>query len=112
MNIAEEEARKKWCPFASSAYFARDVDVRGVIAANRIGNDFDREARDLPETPIGMCPCIASKCMAWRRAPADSLLNTVNEDDYQRYLKGEIVKKDIRKNYTHGHCGLAGPVSP
>ncbi len=61
--MTEEEAKKKWCPLARTA-FLEDSDSRGIAMAAINRDYFGR--------PNSACRCIASECMAWQRLRGDS----------------------------------------
>lgn len=54
MILTEQEAVRKWCPFARTYEFPLDNDKRPV-SVNRTGDG----------VPDMACYCIASGCMAW-----------------------------------------------
>jgi hypothetical protein len=51
--MTEEEAIKKWCPFAIQT-------ITGPASYNRFG-----DPKNVNVIPIG-CMCLASKCMVWK----------------------------------------------
>jgi len=105
MTLTEEEARKKWCPFARvpSAIGMNGSAVSGTPAINR--------------APHVEVTCIASECMAWRwHGPAFEHMETRegepapigwNADPEQHVFRGKIGWRRPRLNRT-GYCGLAG----
>lgn len=134
MQVTEEEAKAKWCPFA------RTLDHQGnsglyefpvVAAVNREVGDFDKGDN---ETVVifGRHRCIASACMAWRRGPtswpqfhaADNTVATdepsrpagvspdwewkpYSDDDHEQNA-GWLEPKASAKARQPGFCGLAG----
>jgi len=78
--LTEEEAKKKWCPFAREP--AETADGSGV-AVNRLPQ---QDAQPF------VTPCLASGCMAWRWGLEDG------DDDWGH----------LQPSKTHGYCGLAG----
>jgi hypothetical protein len=99
--LTEEEARKKWCPYART--LEQDVAFNPVsekweatfAGVNRSVQDSDRHR------------CIASGCMAWRFEP-----------DRWRHKRGGEEWTETRETNgyggrglklpTSGYCGLAG----
>lgn len=88
--MTEEEARKKWCPFARViAGEMRDgfmKPLRDVAPHNRV-QEAGSEADD--PTWHQTHNCIASECMAWRWV-----------EEFEPYVGN--------KPSTKGYCGLAG----
>ncbi len=59
--MTEDEAKKRWCPFARTYSYSLDGATGVTTAAasiNRLGLGPDRD-----------CLCLASGCMAWRLDP-------------------------------------------
>ena len=54
--MTEDDARKRWCPFARTYHQEENEDVIAVVTVNR-GRD---------GAPDAWCLCLASHCMAWR----------------------------------------------
>ena len=92
--MTEDEARKKWCPFARVAAPA-DSEAGGT-AGNRWG-DTD------PTHPASGYRCIASDCMAWRGYETAA---------FKVRAEGEFRSSGRRLKPTGadvlGYCGLAG----
>lgn len=87
--MTEEEAKKKWCPFARSQPLANDPDS----SYNRYDDGRETE----PAFPFSS-HCIASRCMAWREErPAETRM--------QQFYGEEAKSITIP---AEGHCGLAG----
>lgn len=62
--MTEDEARKRWCPFARVPD-GGGADGRQLTATNRHAGD--KSGRDgKPRILRGNAMCIASECMAWR----------------------------------------------
>lgn len=84
--MTEDEAKKKWCPFA------RSYDIRGTpdmpVTVNRFGRGPDSE-----------CMCLASGCMAWRPRETNA---------FKHKAEAEFRKSGIRLQSDTGFCGLAG----
>lgn len=80
--MTEEEAKKKWCPFARQMATLDKAKVPFAIASvNRMhGGSF--------------ITCFASACMAWRWA-------------HEKHTCGATCEADCRFA-DDGHCGLAG----
>jgi len=78
--MTEDEARKKWCPFARHTQDEAPV-------ANRWDSDLN---------PI-QCRCIASDCLAWRWR----VTSGVEERMYHDVAAGKEPQRE-------GYCGLAG----
>ena len=79
--ITEEEAWKKWCPFARWPLLSdgeEDKPVITNIAVNRVASCDSH--------------CIASKCMAWRAGEIERIDNSTGDRYYD----------------PAGFCGLAG----
>lgn len=97
MTMTEEEARKKWCPFAHVTHRG----MKNVASWNRF--------EDVPPKNTVGVSCIASECMAWRFKPRKYRHHSFQSDDYVNTrpenahgVKGKPLKRK-------GYCGLAGP---
>lgn len=90
----EDEAKTKWCPAA-----------RVSMGPNRQTNN-----QDAPTNPH--LNCIASACMAWRRASKATGHYHAVPDGQGPYGVGahraEFVQTGVIYSGTHGYCGLAG----
>ncbi len=108
--VTEEEARKRWCPFARST----------SEPGNRAPYGTPRDLPADPEYELAMAaefPCIASRCMAWRslgqrwlvtRRGKETELSSWNPTGSTLTgYRGCKVKPTIL-----GYCGLSGPVTP
>jgi hypothetical protein len=99
--ITEEEARKKWCPFAR-VLVDRQSNDENITSANRLENlgvggcDLDWDA---PR-------CIASECMAWRVAKTENV--PTGKDVAVEYKPGRFKTAPEMTTIVHGYCGLAG----
>lgn len=82
MDMTEDEARTKWCPFARLA-FATSTGETNVPGYNRVVV-FGEEPTLNPEDSR----CIGSDCMAWRWV--------MDPDEH-----------GVCPPPTRGHCGLA-----
>lgn len=95
--MTEDEARKRWCPFAR------------VEAATSAINRLDRAATDRVVWHFA-CACIASDCMAWRWT----------SPPHWRVKRAEGITVAVDKNTPdayqtrgNGYCGIAGkPETP
>jgi len=108
--ITEEEARKKWCPFARVISVKRGavgapLEDQGVPAHNRRQVEGVLPANSIPDGGY----CIASECMAWEwgvemRSP-EITGNVVTKDDgHGIQLLSEPNK--IPVELDKGDCGL------
>ena len=95
MNMTDDEAKTKWCPFT------RVVSVKGDFhrtdAYNRLLFDDDT---------VGT-RCIGSDCMAWRESGKTFLWH---KKEKREILAGEVTMIDeteIRHD-DKGHCGMVG----
>ena len=86
--MTEEEAKKKWCPFARLLRFG-SLDAHGPF--NRV-EIVTKNATSLHNPTT----CLASACMAWRWD---------NFDPHDSKSSGGIL---LPKEQWPGHCGLAG----
>lgn len=85
----EEQARKKWCPFARTVAFESQTDV------SESAGTFNRPWEVEEGGAKTDCLCIASDCMAWRWA-----MTNINDGEGGLTPSGD----------THGYCGLTrGP---
>ena len=84
MELHEDEAKKKWCPFVRVGWMEKFREKPEVPAENVGYNRLVCEHKDddSESTIMAECLCVASMCMAWRAA---------------RGSDGEF-----------GYCGLAG----
>ena len=96
MTLTEEEAKKKWCPYANTT-------ARG--AAN-VGS-WNRFEDSPPEKTAGVC-CIASECMAWRWTHMRHFAEPANTSDLYPDNKGYLARKNGDDMERIGYCGLAG----
>jgi hypothetical protein len=86
MFFTEEEAHRKWCPFARSMRVINTADRTTVV----IGHN-----RDSPDNTIPSC--IASSCMAWRFAEPKPIRDI------------DLVTSDVVQSRPRlGYCGLSG----
>lgn len=82
--MTEDDARKRWCPFARTYHPETDADGETVAVASV------NRARDGDPDP--WCLCIASDCMTWRW--------NISEGEQRQMGAGHLPR--------HGYCGLAG----
>lgn len=97
--MTEDEARKKWCPFARVGFYA-PATMNYPAETAFLGN---REAQD--GSPASGATCIGSDCMAWRKT-GDVFLNAAT---------GALTDRDLTGNgrwIQKGRCGLAGSDHP
>lgn len=100
--MTEDEARKRWCPFARTYHPETDGDGETVAVASV------NRGRD--GAPDAWCLCIASDCMAWRWT----------SPPHWRVKRAQgitvAVDKDTPDAYQtrgNGYCGIAGkPETP
>lgn len=81
MIITEQEAKKRWCPFAR-------IIVSGVSAN-----------RNHPGVADDCCLCIASTCMTWR---------AIETSEFNDRANAEFRTSGKRLKCDTGYCGLAG----
>lgn len=82
--MTEQEAKKKWCPFARLATQLNERTPINCGGHNRSvfwNGPLDEDVVNNPE----FCRCIASDCMAWRN-----------------------IKASQKRFKPRGYCGLAG----
>ena len=84
MILTEDDAKKKWCPFARSPKWE---DANGPAINRKGSGEMDSGSR-----------CIASACMAWRWFDEES-------DDHPGMTHARITG-DL--TLRRGYCGLAG----
>ena len=86
--ITEEEARKKWCPFA------------------RLSTGANRSLHNMHKLADGT-RCVASECMAWRRGSGEfERLDANGNPDPDCTGPSPWTYPD--KKSVEGFCGLAG----
>ncbi len=86
--MTEDEAREKWCPFSAMLAHTSAQDGKGRIWEG--GYSYNRSPYGGEDyIPTG-CKCIASRCMAWRKA-------RLFEDDLSTRVVTDL-----------GRCGMAG----
>lgn len=94
MILTESEARTKWCPFARALVAPTKGDIQGdkVKSDSEFVVGIASANRNLNAVGFGnvhAC-CIASDCMAWRRAA---------------WVRSQA---DVENGIERGYCGLAG----
>lgn len=115
MILTEEEARKKWCPFA------RDILSAGGNRAAYGGAGAEPDSEECHEEyeaeMADQYPCLASACMAWRRVPIDDMrereLWSKSQNKRVSSATGDdgewrLVNPDEPAPPARGFCGLAG----
>lgn len=110
MLLTEEEARKKWCPFARTGATMVDCGradshsevIQGIIGAsvNRDVGSYDKDGNETVQIS-GRHRCIASECMAWRWRRSGFEGVTYHPDGSKTYIWPGPAP-------TYGYCGLAG----
>lgn len=91
LSMTEEEARKKWCPFARTGAFT-DQDQMMAVTVNR----------DPRDEVMDGCRCIASECMAWRwHGYAGEEIALDRDHPFRKFPRDEHDQR-------YGYCGLAG----
>jgi hypothetical protein len=93
MTYTEEEARRKWCPFARYASHQDSIGPALIVPEGREPLYEDGRMITAPQK------CIASECMAWRKRETDEFI-TRAEAEFKR--TGKRLTSDT------GYCGLAG----
>jgi hypothetical protein len=90
MNLTEDEAKKRWCPFANVGFGGRfggaafnRFQITGQTAAGQVVEEGELKI------PAG-AKCLGSGCMAWRPQPQGPFDKSTGEEA------------------AHGRCGLAG----
>lgn len=101
MLLTEEEAKKKWCPFARAVVgevsnterpgLMRLSYQHGTPAINRVVTS---KPNDM-ET-VSVIPCIGSACMMWRAVIWSLAESSLGEGE------------DSPQEKSFGYCGLAG----
>lgn len=89
MLLTEEEAKKRWYPFARVS-----VTDSGLIANNRC----EVIKPDAADDRLVGSNCIASECMAWRKCESAQ---------FRAKADAEFRKSGMRLESTEGFCGLA-----
>lgn len=107
----EEEARKRWCPFARQPMYYRDGNGSPIVKAdfptpgiNRLLNKDNSIVG-----PTG-CRCIASECMAWRwdEEKSDNMNADWSAREPMQRTPDEHEKVHGPCPDKGGYCGLAG----
>lgn len=109
MTYTEDEARKKWCPFARVV----ECDLEGeVLEPIAVGN------RSTVNTAHPKARCMASACMAWRWSDEPREVGTdqqcdecggqgvLGSDECPHCVSGYLIE-----GVLVGYCGLAGEPS-
>lgn len=86
--MTEDEAKKKWCPFAKSRAVITQLKEDETYICNMLG----------PKPSELSVLCIGSDCMAWRW-----------DSDFNDLMARVPPPRDPRE-IADGHCGLAGPI--
>jgi hypothetical protein len=90
--MTEDEARRKWCPFARVAV----INTKKGAAANRWPDDEESEYATTTNH------CIGSSCMAWRQT------GFLPGHRWQAHNDEQKHEAFIRSHPLEGFCGLAG----
>lgn len=85
MTLTEEEAKKRWCPFAMTPNYNSTT----CSATNR----------NLHGEGLRTASCIASACMAWR---------PIESPEFKKRADEEFHKSGSRLTANTGYCGLGG----
>lgn len=96
MLVTEEEAKKRWCPFAKYAAAGPHPswpEMPTIIAPQSRAWGLAQDSCAFPQN------CIASECMAWRKQESAAFALKANAE-FER--TGAILES------TEGFCGLAG----
>ena len=95
--MTEDEAKKKWCPFARVG-----SSVSGLGSLNRDASPSDDSINGLPRRAL----CLGSACMAWRwvRFDRTAFVTPGVWTDAEGYAAAG-PKGDLKRL---GGCGLAG----
>jgi len=91
--VTEDEARKKWCPFAR---VPDGGGVTGAVTATNRHAGRKTGGDGKPRILRGNAMCIGSECMAWRKA------------EIIRRVDGGGYALSTYTTRTVGFCGLAG----
>lgn len=106
--MTEDEAKKKWCPFARAPWLNGDGPY-GVVAVNRQATGVRPKNLGAPEEP----KCLGSECMAWRwlLPPKETEENKrMKHSDIIDILPTDADKKAVAAlpEIPTGYCGIAG----
>lgn len=84
--MTEDEAKKKWCPYASSRAVTIQLPEGKTLTSMFGGREVEKnKVRGFVPFPT----CVASECMAWRWG--------------RRSFDRDMIRDD-----KQGYCGLAG----
>lgn len=121
MNLTEEEAKQRWCPFAHVGFGGRfggaafnRFQITGQTAAGQVVDEGELKI------PAG-AKCIASACMAWRwqydtQTDVEEERAAQLQDDGWEAISARLISGPIgpvavislRRRTLQGRCGLAG----
>lgn len=108
MYLTEENARKKWCPFARTFDGQSANGAIAVASINRNANAF----------PNPDCLCLASGCMAWRWLTVHEITgycglaakpdekDTTGPDDDAPLDRCPCTPAEARDNHANPTCPL------
>ncbi len=93
--MTEEEAKKRWCPFA------RCFPDNSEGMTDGAGNRWTLDQDDKPNAFGNDNKCIGSACMAWR------WFHPGHDPDLPRQFP-DVIGSELNKRRDIGFCGLAG----
>lgn len=118
--MTEDEAKTKWCPFARTLEYDHADQMREQpvsASVNRVPGVYDKDGNETVEIS-GRHRCIASACMAWRRAqnaPTPQKVKAYDRGNWESAgwftdgvsdANGQITMRMVHAD--DGFCGLAG----
>jgi len=98
--VTEDEAKKRWCPFAASRSVERGTATRHITVTSWLTNKDEPDSFNIR--------CIGSDCMAWRWKHVFS----TNDAHRPSRPDGVVATVDVIGEtetwHLNGYCGLAG----
>ena len=91
MFLSEEQAKKKWCPFAREATLIQNRSNNDAVPVEPVANRWQVKNKGKVENLA--TKCLASSCMAWREVANTTKKNNLGIDEIHP---------------GGGYCGLAG----